>query len=107
MAKKPAPRAKTRALPSPPTGQPKQTGSQGYPPPQTGGYTLGLNATSHTHSNYPQPNNANNPDPASSAPPAAVPGSEAYRPNLAGNTMPASMDNPGVDTGDEPPDYPS
>lgn len=106
MAKK-SPKQAARALPSPPTGQPKQTGNQGYPAPQTGGYTLGLTNTSHVGSSYPQPNSANQPDPASTAPPAGTPGPEAYRPNIAGNAPPASMSNPGIQDGDEPPDYPS
>lgn len=107
MAKKPAPRAKpTRAMPEPPTGQPKPAGYT-YPEPTGGPINNGLGATSHNGSNYPQPNNANNPDPASAAPPAPVPGPEAYRPSLAGNALSPSMSNPGVDVdADDPPDYP-
>ncbi len=113
MAKKPAKpasRAATRAMPEPPTGQPGQgqgLTSTPYPEPQTGGYTLGLNATSHNHSTYPQPNSANQPDTSSSAGPGPVPGPEAYRPPLAGNTLSPSVENPGIQDGDEPPDYPS
>lgn len=102
-------RASNLAYPTPPAGQGGQgtAPGQGYGAPQTGGYTLGLNTTSHAGSNYPQPNSAGNPDPASTAPPAPVPGSGAYNPNIAGNAPPASMSNPGIQSGDEPPDYPS
>lgn len=98
-----------RALPSPPTGQGGQgqgLGPDNYPPPKTGGYTLGLNQTSHNLS-YPQPNSANQPDTSSTAPPAPVPGPEAYRPSLAGNALSPSVTNP-IDTPDEPalPNYP-
>jgi hypothetical protein len=101
-----------RALPTPPTGQSGQgqgLGPTSYPEPTGGPINYGLQATSHNKSNYPQPNSANQPDPASSAPPsAAVPGPQAYRPSLAGNTLSPSVVNP-MDTPDEPrlPDYPS
>jgi hypothetical protein len=112
MAKKPPAKRSApvnRAMPEPPTGQPGQgqgLGSSSYPEPQTGGYTLGLNLSSHTGSNYPQPNSANQPDTSSAAGPAPVPGPEAYRPSLAGNMLSPSVENPGIQDGDEPPDYP-
>lgn len=101
----------SRALPTPPTGQPGQGQSLGpssYPEPTGGPINYGLQATSHNKSNYPQPNSANQPDQSSSAPSAPVPGPEAYRPSLAGNTLTPSVVNPG-DNPDEPalPDYPS
>jgi hypothetical protein len=106
MAKKPT---ATRAMPEPPTGSPGQ--GQGlpsvpYPEPTGGPINNGLQATSHNHSTYPQPNSANQPDTSSSAGPGVVPGPEAYRPNLAGNTLNTSATNPGVTKGTEPPDYP-
>jgi hypothetical protein len=108
-ARRQATRASSLGYPSPPLGQGGQgtPPGQGYGPPATGGYTLGLNTTSHNGSSYPQPNSANQPDTSSNAGPAPVPGPEAYRPSIAGNAPAASMDNPGVVTGDEPPDYPS
>lgn len=105
-AKRQAQRASSLAYPKPPLGQ-GAPAAGGYPPPQTGGYMLGLNTTSHNGSNYPQPNSANQPDPSSMAPPAGTPGPEAYRPNIAGNVLAPSQGNPGVVTGDELPDYPS
>ena len=106
MARKQPAKQASRALPSPPTGQPKPAGYT-YPEPTGGPINLGLGATSHSGSNYPQPNSANAPDPSSTAPPGSFPGPEAYRPSLAGAALPASVVNPGVNPDiDDPPDYP-
>ena len=73
--------------------------ARAYPEPTGGPVTLGLDKTSHNHSNYPQPNNANNPDPASTAPPGVVPPQSVYTNVPIAGAAPegsVTVSNPGV-----------